>query len=173
MWVGLLINRSNSKLENINLINEHALNREPVLLSPPPLSNSPPPFQGKKVNKPPSLLNPLPLPLPLPLIILHFTVLISHDCKTLCGLIQDVLFTNWHLLLILGCMTSNFSYLWFSTLYSSSFGRTEIMVFAKQNKTTMSKMSPGLFSPAPPPPHSNVIEINKSLVGGGGWGRGA
>ena len=72
------------------------------------------------------------------------------------------------LLLIRGCMTSNFSYLWFSTLYSSSFGRTEIMVFAKQNKTTMSKMSPGLFSPAPP--RSNVIEINKSLVGGGGEG---
>ena len=40
------------------------------------------------------------------------------------------------------------------------------MVFAKQNKTTMSKMSPGLFSPAPP--RSNEIEINKSLVGGGG-----
>ena len=41
MWVELLIDRSNSKLENINLINEHALNREPVLLSPPP-----PPFSG-------------------------------------------------------------------------------------------------------------------------------
>ena len=131
--MGLLIDRSNSKLEKINSTNEHALNREPVLLSPPPhLSNKPPPpFQGKKVNKAPSLLSPLPLPL----IILHFTVLINHDCKTSCGLIQDVLFTNWHLLLIRGCMTSNFSYLWFSTVYSSSFGRTETMVFAKQNKT--------------------------------------
>ena len=131
MWVGLLIDRSNSNLENINLINEHALNREPVLLSPTSLI-SPPPFQGKKVNKPPSPLSPLPLPLPL--IIPYFTVLISHDCKTLCGLIQDVLFTNWHLLLIRGCVTSNFSYLWFSTVYSSSFGRTETMVFAKLNK---------------------------------------
>ena len=146
--MGLLIDRSNSKLEKNNLINEHALNREPVLLSPPSLISPPPLFQGKKVSKAPSLLSPLPLPL----IILHFTVLINHDCKTSCGLIQDVLITNWHLLLILGCMTSNFSYLWFSTLYTSSFGRTEIVVFAKQNKTTASNMSPGLFSPAPLPP---------------------
>ena len=129
--MGLLIDRSNSKLEKINSINEHALNRETVLLSPTSVISPPPPFQGKKVNKAPSLLSPLPLPL----IILHFTVLINHDCKTLCGLIQDVLFTYWHLLLIRGCMTSNFSYLWFSTVYSSSFKRTETMVFAKQNKT--------------------------------------
>ena len=39
----------------------------------------------------PSLLSPLPLPL----ILLHFTVLINHDCKTSCGMIQDGLFTNW------------------------------------------------------------------------------
>ena len=38
----------------------------------------------------PSLLSPLPLPL----ILLHFTVLINHDCKTSCGMIQDGLFTN-------------------------------------------------------------------------------
>ena len=81
--MGLLIDRSNSNLENINLINEHALNREPVLLSPTSLISPPPPFQGKKVNKPPSPLSPLPLPLIIP----YFTVLISHDCKTLCGLI--------------------------------------------------------------------------------------
>ena len=39
----------------------------------------------------PSLLSPLPLPL----ILLHFTLLINHDCKTSCGMIQDGLFTNW------------------------------------------------------------------------------
>ena len=30
MWVGLLTDRINNKLEKSNLINEHALNREPV-----------------------------------------------------------------------------------------------------------------------------------------------
>ena len=44
------------------------------------------------------------------------------------------------------------------------------MVFAKQNKTTISNMSPRLFSPAHPPPPSKVIEINKFL--GGGLNRG-
>ena len=33
MWVGLLTDRINNKLEKSNLINEHALNREPVSLS--------------------------------------------------------------------------------------------------------------------------------------------
>ena len=32
MWVGLLTDRINNKLEKGNLINEHALNREPVPL---------------------------------------------------------------------------------------------------------------------------------------------
>ena len=48
MWVGLLIDRSNSKLEKINSINEHALNREPVLLSPPLSNKPPPPFSGEE-----------------------------------------------------------------------------------------------------------------------------
>ena len=39
----------------------------------------------------PSLLSSLPLPP----ILLHFTVLINHDYKTSCGMIQDGLFTNW------------------------------------------------------------------------------
>ena len=34
MWVGLLTDRINNKLEESNLINEHALNREPVPLKP-------------------------------------------------------------------------------------------------------------------------------------------
>ena len=47
-----------------------------------------------------------------------------------------------------------------STLYSSSFGTTETMVFAKQNKTPISNMPPALFSPeTSPPPHQ---------TGGGG-----
>ena len=32
MWVGLLTDRINNKLERSNWTNEHALNREPVLL---------------------------------------------------------------------------------------------------------------------------------------------
>ena len=32
MWVGLLTNRGNNKLEKSNLINEHVLNREPIPL---------------------------------------------------------------------------------------------------------------------------------------------
>ena len=32
MWVGLLTDRINNKLEKSNLINEHALNHEPVPL---------------------------------------------------------------------------------------------------------------------------------------------
>ena len=35
MWVGLLTDRINNKLEKSNLINEHALNREPVPLKFP------------------------------------------------------------------------------------------------------------------------------------------
>ena len=35
MWVGLLTDRINNKLEKSNLINEHALNREPVPLKNP------------------------------------------------------------------------------------------------------------------------------------------
>ena len=127
--MGLLTDRINSKLEKSNLINEHALNRQPVPLSPPPSLISPPPphLQGKKINNPPSLLSPLPLPL----IILHFTLLISHDCKTSCGLIQD----------------------------DGLFGRTETMVFAKQNKTPILNISPGLPSPETPPPLPPPIKL--------------
>ena len=35
MWVGLLTDRINNKLEKSNLINEYALNREPVPLKFP------------------------------------------------------------------------------------------------------------------------------------------
>ena len=48
------------------------------------------------------------------------------------------------------------------------------MVFAKQNKTPISNMALGLFSPETPSPlrPSNLIEINKSLGGGGELNRG-
>ena len=36
MWVGLLTDRINNTLEKSNLINEHAVNSEPVPLSPIP-----------------------------------------------------------------------------------------------------------------------------------------
>ena len=73
-------------------------------------------FSGKKVNKP-SLSPPLrPLPSPL----LFFT--------------NEYLPTgSSDLILILGCMTSNFLYSSFSTLYSSSLRRTDTTVFAKLN----------------------------------------
>ena len=67
----------------------------PPLSNNPPPSNKPPLFRGRKlISPPPSLLSPPPLPY------LFFTnncqtVSINHDCKTLCGLIQDSLFTNW------------------------------------------------------------------------------
>ena len=37
MWVGLLTDRINNKLEKSNLINEHAVNREPVPLKSKPI----------------------------------------------------------------------------------------------------------------------------------------
>ena len=149
MWVGLLIDRSNSNLENINLINEHALNREPVLLSPTSLI-SPPPFQGKKVNKAPSLLSPLPPPL----IILHFTVLINHDCKT---------YVDWSRTFYSPTGISYWSVAaWPPTSHTCGFPLCilvlsgELKPWSLLNKirpgTPISNMSPGLFSPAPPPP---------------------
>ena len=60
--------------------------------------------------------------------------------------------------LILGCMTSNFLYLSFSTLRSSSLWRADTIVYAKLNNS-------------PPPPLSNklslnVLEIKKSAQEG-------
>ena len=59
--------------------------------------------------------------------------------------------------LILGCMTSNFLYLSFSTLRSSSLWRADTIVYAKLNNS--------------PPPLSNklslnVLEIKKSAQEG-------
>ena len=70
----------------------------------------------------------------------------------------DALFTHWKfrfVFSILGCMTSNLLNLSFSTLHSSSLGRTDTIVFAKLNKTP-SRMTP---------PPSNVFEMNKPLGG--------
>ena len=76
------------------------------------------------------------------------------------------------LFLILGCVTSNFLYLSFSTLYSSSLRRNDTIARAKLN------MPPSQISPSsllrtikgPPPLFApNVFEINKPP---GGFNRG-
>ena len=56
------------------------------------------------------------------------------------------------LFLILGCMTSNFLYLSFSTLYSSSLWRTDTTVFS--NKHSLSNKPP--VSNKPHPPQMNI-----------------
>ena len=62
---------------------------------------------------------------------------------------------------ILGCTTSNVLYLCFSTLYSSSFWRTDTIVFVKLKKAP-SQISPTI-SIKPP---ANVFEMNKPPPGG-------
>ena len=57
--------------------------------------------------------------------------------------------------LILGCMTSNFLYLSFSTLCSSFLWRTDTIVHAKLNNSPLSKKLP-----------LNVFEIKKSAQEG-------
>ena len=93
------------------------------LLSPlsqirPPPSNKPP-FKGKKV-------------------------LITQDCKISFGLIPRglLLFGSSDLLLILSCMTSDFLYLSFSTLHSSSLWRTDTTIYAKLNKPSLPNKPP-------------------------------
>ena len=62
----------------------------------------------------------------------------NYNCKTSCGLIQDDYSPTGSsdLFMIFGCMTSNFLYLSFSTLYSSSSSlwRTDTILWAKLNK---------------------------------------
>ena len=112
-------------------------------ISPPPLppSNNPP-FKGKKV-------------------------LITQDCKISFGLSRDGLLTfgSSDLFLILSRMTSDFLYLSFFTLHSSSLWRTDTTIFAK-----LSRPSPQISPPSPlsPPLHS-VFEINKLAGGGDKW----
>ena len=71
------------------------------------------------------------------------------------------------LFLILGCMTSNFLYLSFSTLYSSSLWRNDTIVWAKFNMHPSQISPPSLQRTIKPPPPSppNVFEINKSPGG--------
>ena len=70
------------------------------------------------------------------------------------------------LFLILGCMISNFLYLSFSSFYSSSLWRTDTFVFAKLNKPPSQVSIPSLLTP--PPPSSNVLELNKPPGGNSG-----
>ena len=72
----------------------HKTTANPLLT---PLSNKRPPFfQGKKVNKPPPPHLSFKAPSPLSFFTNKcWTVLIiTHDCKTSCGLIWDGLFIN-------------------------------------------------------------------------------
>ena len=66
----------------------------PSLLNRPPPYNSPPFFQGKKVNKPSFSIKTPPTPNYSSLTNKWETVLINRDCKTSCGLIWDGLFTK-------------------------------------------------------------------------------
>ena len=66
------------------------------------------------------------------------------------------------LFLIIGCMTSNFLYLSFSTLYSSSAWRTDTIVFAKLNKRPPSPTSHKcFFSVKHPPPTLPQMYLKK------------
>ena len=96
-------------------------------------------------------------PIPLPYYSsLHCITGNQSNCKTSCGLTQDGLFTNWQFGSLIDPWLHDLQLLIlvFSALYSSSFRRTETMVFAKQNKAPISNMLPGRFSRAPhhPPP---------------------
>ena len=104
------------------------------------LSNRLPPFQGKKVIKPPSLLNPHLYP-PY-----SFIMIINHDCNTSCGLIWYVFpyAGSFDLFLLFSYMTCNFSCLSFSTLHSSSLWKIDTITFAKLNTPPLKK-APHLF----------------------------
>ena len=104
-----------------NILNEYRKSS----IKPPP----PPALEGKKVSKPPSD----------PLII-----------KTSCGLIRNRLFTNWNFAFDSDPLLQDFqllvAVLCFSTLYSSSLWRTDIIVVSKLNKVPVS------IKPPPPSP---------------------
>ena len=62
---------------------------------------------------------------------------------------------------IFGCAISYFLYLRFSTLYSSSFWRTDTIVFVKLKKAPSQISLPVSFKPP-----SNVFEMNEPPPGG-------
>ena len=59
---GKCLAKKNSKKGNCSYYRKSSI--KPPLSNKPPSSNSPPPFQGKKVNKPPSIFSSDPLPSP-------------------------------------------------------------------------------------------------------------
>ena len=81
------------------------------------------------------------------------------------------------LFLILGCMTSDFLSLSFSTLFFSSLWTTNTIIFAKLNKSPLSNKPPRLYrEKTPPPPPSFPWELYKEyspvvlvLLGRGTW----
>ena len=62
-----------------------------------------------------------------------------------------------YLFFILGCMTSNFLYLYFSTLYSTFYG--ELIPSPLLNQISLLPLK---YPSPPPPPTSNVFGINKT-----------
>ena len=77
------------------------------------------------------------------------------------------------LFLILGCMTSDFLFLSFSTLYFSSLWTTNTIIFAKLNKSPLSNKPPVFTVKKYPPPlwelykeYSPVVLV---LLGRGTW----
>ena len=84
-----------------------------------------------------------------------WTVLINHNCNTLCGLIWDSLFTNWKFGFVFDPRLHDLQrlVLKLSTLYFSFSWRTNTIVFAKLNK---------------PPPPSQMCLKEISPLGGGG-----
>ena len=114
-------------------------------------------------NKPPSLLSlPLP-PSPLSFLTNKFQTVLIQSVWT------DPEWFIYHtgssdLFSILGCMTSNFLYLSFSTLYSSSLWRTNTFDFSKLNKLLLSNKPPiSIKAPLPPNMLSSLIASESRL----------
>ena len=114
----------------------------------PLISNKLPIYRERKLISSPSLLSPPPLP-PIIFYLWIIDLINHHDCKTSFELIRDGLFTCWRsdLFLIVGCMTSNFLFLSFSTLHSTSFWRVDTAIFGELNKLPSQISLPSLLSP--------------------------
>ena len=85
-------------------------------------------YTGNPLLSPPSQISSLPSPDYSSLI--NDRLLINHNCKTLCGIIQDVLFTKWKFGFDSDPRLPELKslYLNFSTLSSSTLWRTDTIV---------------------------------------------
>ena len=120
---------------------------------PPPLSQIRPlpliypPFQWKKIIRP-------PLPTPNYSSLIRDTVLINHDCKTACGLIRDGLFTNWKFGLDSNPRLHDLqpSCVWAFPLCVLVLMEKSYPPPFQKKKTPPQKTPPPFFPPPPPPP---------------------